>query len=108
MPLLLRTLLVMAVTAVAVLGSGRVLDRLPGLRQAQGNLAGFLVRMLVRLFLGVGICLAVALSEAEDKAVLVFAVGATYFAVVLATAWRESRPSFTKEGGRGRMAEGSR
>ena len=90
MPLPLRMVLVIAVTLVAVLGSTRLVRRLGG-SAAASSVAGHLAQTVLRLFLTVGIALVVGLKSEEHKAVLVFAVGATYFAAVVWTAWRESR-----------------
>ena len=82
MALAFQTLAVMFVTWIGVLGAGRIVSRL-----VEDGIRRHLWETMARLVLAIGIAIAVALRTEEHRAVLVFAVGAAYFAAVFGKAW---------------------
>ncbi len=85
MPLSLQVVLVVAATTLVVVGLGRIT------RAALGTgVRAYLVLACTRLVATVSMALVVGLKAEDHRAVLVFSVGAAYFAAVVLTAWRES------------------
>jgi hypothetical protein len=85
MPLILRVMMIVAATSVLVLGLGVLVRRALG-----PSVQSQLILIVARLLLTVGLALAVGFGATRDRGVLVFAVGVTYFAIVLGQAFREA------------------
>lgn len=85
MPLILRVIMAVAGTGMLVLGAGVLVRRTLGV-----SVKSQLLLILARLMLTVALAAAIGFGATSHRGVLVFAVGVTYFAIVLGQALMEA------------------